>query len=1461
MPNDKNEHRYDAEYFASHCGSIPYDRAFRHWLEFFGRVADEIVRKFAPRNVLDVGCAKGFLVESFRDRGLEAYGFDLSEYAISQVRDDIRPYCWVASATDPIKREYDLITCIEVLEHVSESEARHAIENMAGCASRILFSSTPYDLDEPTHINVRPISYWVDLFAEYSLYPNIGADMGFVSPQAMFFCKSEKKWQDSVLDLYVRTIEQKVGLHQNQQSIQDLSSRLAEKEESSRLSSAQLDQKDQAIRALSSQLAEKEMSSRLISAQLDQKEQTILALSSKLEDAKKEQTCLSQIQSSHGWRFLQLYYQLRDKLLAARSRRRNVLKFIWRVATRQPVSKQIISSGSTRRRQLRDHLGHRIANKSDSLFWRLRSRVRPHRDRCFPLGTGRRTVCDRLLAAVKRAYFARISEFRSRTSEGMLASARGMEELQATPEAYRQWIHANEPDLEQLAQQRKLSLKFSYRPLISIVMPTWNPPVEVFEDTLGSVLDQTYDNWELCIAGGSSENIELVLKLTNLSKKDARIRVNFANGNLGISGNSNEALKLAKGEFIALLDHDDSLAPSALYEVTRLLNERPELDFIYTDKDLLSADGSMRFDPLFKPGWSPEIMLSANYLTHLCVIRKEAVDRAGGWRSETDGAQDWDLFLRVLDDTDRIAHIPHVLYHWRALHGSAATGIEAKPYAFQRQLKVIEEHLRKSNIRASASFTTSGPLRVIWSSEQKRVSIIIPNRDAVDLLRPCLDTLLNKTAYKNFEVLIIENGSNDLATFRFYDELEHLPNVQILKYQDPFNYSAVNNFGAAHATGDILLFLNNDTEIIDPQWLEELARWAERQEIGVVGPKLLKTDNLIQHAGVIVGLTGFAGHVFAGLPEGHLGLFGSTEWYRNYLAVTGACLMVRRQVFYQVGGFNEEFKLCGSDVEFCLRVRKNGYRVVYTPFAKLLHHESATRGTSIPRVDFDTSLRSYEPYLSEGDPFFNRNLSYWNTIPQLRLGPEQTPLEFAHNFLQSKGEEYSGLAVVPEIARTPGAIPSPRSATPPVPSLLQRLNWAGKAFIKSRLEGSASRRPSLWSRYSSDATLLATWLDFTEEDLVASLRVTSNGHNGEDLRSVNWFIPDFDHAAYGGIHTILRFAAYLKRTRNVQNRFVVLGQVLPAKIRDAVSGAFPELANEDVIIGASDVRSHQLPEADACIATLWTTAYSVLKFNRTKRKFYFIQDFEPLFYPAGSTAAQVEATYRFGFYGIANTRPLKEIYEGQYGGKAEFFNPCVDGKIFHPDGPRHRHSKLRIFFYGRPEHPRNAFELGAATLRKVKQRFGNDVEIVTAGARWQPKDFQLEGVVENLGLMPYHETAKLYRSCDVGLLLMFTRHPSYIPLELMASGCVVVSNSNPATAWLMQDGSNCMLTKPSAGCLSEAISKVILDAETREHLRKNALRHVCENYSDWESQIEKIFEFMCNPERQKAVKTHVGGMA
>jgi len=392
------------------------------------------------------------------------------------------------------------------------------------------------------------------------------------------------------------------------------------------------------------------------------------------------------------------------------------------------------------------------------------------------------------------------------------------------------------------------------------------------------------------------------------------------------------------------------------------------------------------------------MLLSANYLMH-SVIRRSLVAEVGGFDPDFDGTQDWDLLFRCTEQTERIFHVPKVLYHWRSHRFSASKGRSVP----ERQARCVEAHLSRIGIvEPKASFPKPGFLRVAWPTQQKKVSIIIPTRDKVRYLRTCLDSIMHGTAYPSFEVILVDTGSERRETRHYYESLRRDPRISLVDYRGPFNYSLVNNLGASHATGEIFLFLNNDVKALEADWLEEMARWAERPEIGAVGAKLLYPDGTIQHAGVIMGMQGLCSHVFWDLPEGYCGVFGCIDWYRNYMAVTGACMMMRREVFEAVGGFNEEYQLVFSDIEICLQIVAKGYRVVYTPYARLVHYEGKSRANHIPLQDYQTAYRRLRPYVEAGDPYYNPNLSYIYPKPAPVLRGEEHRLQYLDRLIQEK---------------------------------------------------------------------------------------------------------------------------------------------------------------------------------------------------------------------------------------------------------------------------------------------------------------------------------------------------------------------------------------------------------------------------------------------------------------------------
>jgi len=549
---------------------------------------------------------------------------------------------------------------------------------------------------------------------------------------------------------------------------------------------------------------------------------------------------------------------------------------------------------------------------------------------------------------------------------------------------YELWILKNEPKEEDLKRMAEECKKFKYRPKISIIMPTWNTDERWLRRAIESVLNQVYDNWELCIADGGSTKPHVRKILEEYAKKDKRIKVKFLPKNLGIAGNSNEALKLATGEFVAFLDHDDELAPFALYEVVKLLNEKPDLDFIYSDEDKIDEKGR-RKDPFFKPDYSPDMFLSCNYICHLSVIRKSLVDKVGGFRLGYDGSQDYDLFLRVLEHTDKIAHIPKILYHWRTIETSAAASTSAKPYAYEAAKKALADAMKRRGIEIEGVYDGLwlGSYRIKYKIKgNPKVSIIIPTKDKVEVLKRCIDSILNKTTYQNYEIVIVDNNSQEEKTFEYYETIKDHPKIRILEYNKPFNFSAINNYAVSKVDSEFILFLNNDTEVITSEWLSAMLEHAQRKEVGAVGAKLLFPDGKIHHCGIILGL-GFhrvSGNIYYRFPDHH-GYFGIINMVRNYSAVTAACMLTKKSLFEEVGGFDEvNLPVAFNDVDYCLKLREKGYLIVYTPYAVLYHYESLSRGyedTPEKQARFLREVRYMRKkwgHILDNDPYYNPNL-------------------------------------------------------------------------------------------------------------------------------------------------------------------------------------------------------------------------------------------------------------------------------------------------------------------------------------------------------------------------------------------------------------------------------------------------------------------------------------------------------
>ena len=569
---------------------------------------------------------------------------------------------------------------------------------------------------------------------------------------------------------------------------------------------------------------------------------------------------------------------------------------------------------------------------------------------------------------------------------------------------YGEWYEAHKITPEQAQRQREDAARWKERPLFSICVPLYRTPEAFLRRLIASVQAQTYDNWELCLADGS-EGEETERLVESCRAEDKRIYYHHLTENLGIAENTNAAFSLAKGEWIGLLDHDDILAPDALYEVLAAAGEGParaslvkdygsnpwmklkKAQVVYTDEDKVDEEEKEHCQPHFKPDYNEDLLRSNNYITHFFAVKREIVEKAGGFSKDYEGAQDYDFIFRCTARAESVAHVPRVLYHWRISRASTADNPISKEYAFEAGKKAIEAHLERLGETGTVSRRADfGFYRVRYPVQgSPRVSILIPNKDQVEILKTCLASIA-RSAYSNYEIIIIENNSTEPDTFAFYEELKRESGngqrVRIITYEGDFNYSAINNFGAAQAEGEYLVLLNNDVELLTEDWLEEMLGNCQRPEVGIVGARLQYPDKTIQHAGIVVGMGGIAGNLFVGMKAERSGYLHKASIQLDYSAVTAACMMVSREIYEKVGGFTEKLSVAFNDVDFCLKVREAGYLVVYNPEVRAIHHESKSRGTEdspVKKKRFEGEIlymqKHWPRILKEGDPYYNPNLS------------------------------------------------------------------------------------------------------------------------------------------------------------------------------------------------------------------------------------------------------------------------------------------------------------------------------------------------------------------------------------------------------------------------------------------------------------------------------------------------------
>jgi O-antigen biosynthesis protein len=935
----------------------------------------------------------------------------------------------------------------------------------------------------------------------------------------------------------------------------------------------------------------------------------------------------------------------------------------------------------------------------------------------------------------------------------------------ADPE-YGDWLHDHATPVEALISQTRLSARGRIGIGVECVIDAED--ASRLGRTLDTLVGQTLRTWRATVVG------------SDVTGRDARVT--------GVVDRTLPAVlsDVASAgdphDFVVVLGAGDRLESDFVFNVAARAWDNPFITLIHWDDDVI--EGATLVAPRFHPEWSPEVLLSANYLGRSFAVRRDRLAEVGPPDVALGDAAWWDLLLRLDPPEAQVDRIPRIVHH-----------LDRRPQPTPAQgLAVVRSHLQRS-ARVGDVVATPAGVRVEWEiTDPPHVTVIIPTRHNRPMLSICLPSLA-KTDYPSFDVIIVDNGERTSDNEEWYANEAAGLDLDVRWWDRPFNYSAVNNEAAAEARGDVLIFLNDDTDLLDPNWMRELVSWVRQPHIGLVGAQLTGPDGEIQHGGVVLGMSGFADHLFARCRPGDDSLIGSTLWYRNSLSVTAACVAVERARFAEVGGFDERFKLCGSDVVLGLDMRFLGLRNVVTPFAGVRHLESATRGPHTEPDDFPASYWRYQKWLRGGDPYYSPNLSLLSTIPRLRTADEASPLAAVGRALNRDFTVFR-----------------------------QRADEAESFYLADNCRADEHLRASVVAQHEA-------------------------AREPFDVRTVNWFIPEVDSPFYGGINTAFRIADQLARRHGVENRFVVMAAENESFLRSALAAAFPRLATSEIEF-FPDNRSGRLDTispADVSIATLWVTAYSVAHFPHTRRRFYLIQDFEPMFYAAGTNYALAEETYRLGLYGLCNTQRLLDIYRSQYGGEGASFMPAVDPSVFHAAGrsPLEHNDPATVFLYARPGHWRNCWEIASLALEEVKQRLGNRVRIVTAGSWARPDD--LGQGIEHLGLLDYRDTGALYRTCDAGIALTLSAHPSYLPLELMACGTPVVAFDNPAGNWILHHEQNALRCPRTVDGLANALTRIATDGPLRQRLGSQALSDIAAGHGDWEAALGGVYRFLCDP--------------
>lgn len=880
----------------------------------------------------------------------------------------------------------------------------------------------------------------------------------------------------------------------------------------------------------------------------------------------------------------------------------------------------------------------------------------------------------------------------------------------------------------------------------SIVVPLYNTELKFLEELIRSALKQTYPNWELCLVDASDSRKEEIATLCKgYEEKDQRIRYLPLESNQGISKNTNVGIDMAKGSYIVLCDHDDVLGEQALY-MTALAIKETNGKVLYSDEDHVDEKGRHK-TPFFKPDWSRDLLYSQMYTCHLFVFEKELFRKIGGFDPDKDGSQDYDLMLRFSEETDEIVHIPYILYSWRETASSTAANADAKPYAHTAGFRALNEHLKRKygeTARAQETeYTFVYQPRFDLMKADTLISIIMPMKDNWEMTENCIHSICEKSTYQNFEILLLNNRSEKADTLRWFEKIKQYDGrVKVIEADFEFNWSKLNNFGMKHAKGDVYIFMNNDTLVITPDWMERLAENALRKDIGVVGPLLLYEDDTIQHAGIIVGMGGWADHVFKGMEPVHCGTpYVSPMVSRNVTAVTGACMAISKETIEDIGEFDDEFIICGSDVEICIRAYEKGYRNLYQANARLYHLESKSRDSYIPEIDFKKSYECYTPFRENGDPYFNPNLDQNSVIPK----------ESRENMNIDK-----------------------------IKRCLKRNPFIVKTYVHMK---------QTIKKYQ-----VSTNIPEVQE-------ILPREYKDYKKKRLNLLVPSLNvEHVFGGIATALKFYKELGAKTGYDLRVIITDSILNEKAMVEMEGfkvVSPDVDSDVAkqIVPFSNRFDHTIPvgEQDIFMATAWWTTYNILPVMKWQKEvygtenklIYFIQDYEPGFYPWSSRYLMADSTYKADVPMVAvfNSKLLYDFFKknGYEFANEHYFEPVLNDalKKYLLENSKKFERKKQILIYGRPGTERNAFELIVASLNQwcKKQKDAKEWNIISAGEEFADVELCNGQKIKAVGKLPLDEYGKMMLETKVGISLMVSPHPSYPPLEMSTFGVKVITNT------------------------------------------------------------------------------------